>query len=154
MERIEKHVISKQNINFNSCNFICFRSKNLYNYCNYILRQSFIHTSKLPNEYDLVKKLRARNNDVYFDLFGNVNQQCIKLLYKNWKSFFVSIKDYSKNKSKYLGRPKLLKYKDKNGRNIAIFTYMDCRIKSGFLHFNKNANLQPIKTLVQEESLC
>ena len=154
VERIEKHVISKQNINFNSCNSICFRSKNLYNYCNYILRQSFIHTSKLPSEYDLVKKLRSRNNDVYFDLFGNVNQQCIKLLYKNWKSFFASIKDYGKNKFKYLGRPKLPKYKDKNGRNIAIFTYMDCRIKDGFLHFNKNANLHPIKTLVQEGSLC
>jgi len=154
MQRVERHLITKSNCNFSACDSICFKSKNLYNYCNYILRQSFIHTNKLPTEYDLVKKLRARNNSVYFDLFGNVNQQCIKLLYKNWKSFFAVVKDYSKNKSKYLGRPKLPKYKDKNGRNIAIFTYVDCRVKDGFLHFNKKSNLLPIRTVVENEKLC
>jgi putative transposase len=37
--------------------------------------------------------------------------QTLKLLDKNWKSFFKSVKDYSKNKNKYNGAPKPPKYK-------------------------------------------
>ena len=40
----------------------------------------------------------------------------LRVLDKNWKSFFVAIKDWSKHKEKYLGMPKLPKYLDKNGR--------------------------------------
>ena len=148
VERVERHIITRNDVNYKAIDDICFRSKNLYNYANYALRQSFIHTGKLPNEFDLVKKFRERENEVYYKLFGNVNQQCIRLLYKNWKSFFRAIKDWSKNKAKYLGKPKLPKYKDKNGRNIAIFTIVDCRIKNGFIHFNSKASLKPIRTLV------
>ena len=42
-------------------------------------------------------------------------QQTLRLLDKNWKSFFKSIKDWSKNKSKYLGKPKMPKYLKKDG---------------------------------------
>ena len=44
---------------------------------------------------------------------AQTSQQTIKLLHKNWKSFFVSIKDWSKNKDKYNGKPNLPKYKHK-----------------------------------------
>ena len=148
VERVERHIVTKNDVNYKAIDDICFKSKNLYNYVNYDLRQSFIHTGKLPSEFELVKKFRERENEVYYKLFGNVNQQCIRLLYKNWKSFFRAIKDWSKNKSKYTGKPRLPKYKDKNGRNITIFTSNDCRIKNGFIHFNSNANLKPIRTLV------
>ena len=148
VERVERHIVTKSDVNYKAIDDICFKSKNLYNYANYALRQSFIHTGKLPNEFDLGKKLRERENEVYYAMFGATNQQCIRLLYKNWKSFFKAIKDWSKNKSKYTGRPKLPKYKDKNGRNITIFTSNDCRIKNDFIHFSKRSNLKPIRTLV------
>lgn len=64
-------------------------------------------------------------------------QQCLKLLDKNWKSFFQSIKDYKKNPNKYLGRPKLPKYKSKNGRNILILTNQNCKINKGIIKFPK-----------------
>lgn len=131
IQRVERHIITKTNKNFEAINNICLKSKNLYNYVNYILRQSFINTGKIPLENEIVKKFHDRYNEVYYDLCGNTNQQCIKLLYKNWKSFFKSIKDWSKNKTKYLSKPKLPKYKDKDDRNIVIFTYADSRIKGG-----------------------
>lgn len=40
----------------------------------------------------------------------------LRLLDKNWKSYFVAIKDWKKNPVKYLGMPKLPKYLDKDGR--------------------------------------
>lgn len=42
---------------------LCFLSKNLYNYCNYILRQSFIKTKKLPSYNDLCKELSAERQE-------------------------------------------------------------------------------------------
>lgn len=152
IQRVERHIITKTNKNFEAINNICLRSKNLYNYVNYILRQSFINTGKIPSENELVKKFHDRHNEIYYDLCGNTNQQCIKLLYKNWKSFFKSIKDWSKNKTKYLSKPKLPKYKDKEGRNIVIFTYADSRIKGEYLYVNSKANLEPIKTKVTKET--
>ena len=44
------------------------------------------------------------------------SQQLLRLLCKNWKSYFGAIKDYKKNPSKYSGRPKLPKYSKKNKR--------------------------------------
>ncbi|MED3733283.1 transposase, partial [Geobacillus stearothermophilus] len=50
---------------------------------------------------------------------------------------FKAIKDWIKNKEKYLGKPKLPKYKKKNGRNVVIFTNQQCKIKDGYIKFPK-----------------
>lgn len=65
-------------------------------------------------------------------------QQTLRLLDKNWKSFFASIKDWSKNKDKYFGRPKLPNYVGKKGRKILIVTNQNCKLKDGILHFPKS----------------
>ena len=63
-------------------------------------------------------------------------QQTLKLLDKNWKSFFKSIKDYKKNKDKYLGMPKPPKYLKKNGNYLLILTNQNCKFKSdNLIHF-------------------
>ena len=53
----------------------------------------------------------------------------LRLLDKNWKSYFVAIKDWSKHKEKYLGKPRLPKYLKKDGR----FNWM---IPNNQLHYN------------------
>ncbi len=151
LQRVERHVVNKNDINYKVIDTLCGKSKNLYNYVNYIIRQSFIADSTIPGEYDLVKQFHDSHDEVYYGMCGNTNQQCIKLLYKNWKSFFKAIKGYSKNPSKYLGRPKLPGYKDKNGKNIVIFTYSDSRIKNGYLYVNHKAGIGPIRTAVTNE---
>ena len=79
----------------------------------------------------------------------------MKLLDKNWKSFFKSIKDWNKNKNKnkYSGRPKLPKYLPKNGRNLVILTNQNCKIKDGILKFPKTFNNFTLKTQVSDNSL-
>ena len=54
---------------------------------------------------------------------SKVSQHVLKLLDKNWKSFFAALEAYREDPSKFLGRPKLPGYKDKaKGRNILVYT--------------------------------
>ena len=41
-------------------------------------------------------------------------------------------------------RPKIPRYKKKNGESIVIFTNQQCKIKQGYLHFPKRVNINPI----------
>ena len=64
-------------------------------------------------------------------------QQILRLLDNNWSSFFKAIKDWGMHKEKYLGKPKLPKYKSKNGREILILTNQNVKLKGGILKFPK-----------------
>jgi len=48
------------------------------------------------------------------------------------------MKDWSKNKEKYPGRPKLPKYARKNGRKSLIVTNQNCKWKDGTIHFPRS----------------
>ena len=152
VERVERHIIK---YNLKEIDELCFNSKNLYNYCNYILRQSFIKDKKIPSEYELSKQLTKDKQQDWVKMGANTNQQILKLLYKNWKSFFESNKEYKKNPSKFKGRPKLPKYKDKEkGRNIVIFPCNNkTNIKNGYFYFPKFIRISPIKTFVTNKNL-
>ncbi len=125
---------------------ICRFTKNLYNLANYYVRQEFIKNRLWLRYYDLYKLLKETID--YKNLPSQTAQQTLRLLEKNWKSFFRAIKDWKKHPEKYLSRPKLPKYKKKNGEHIAIFTNQQCKIKDGFLIFPKKADLLPIKTRI------
>lgn len=72
----------------------------------------------------------------YMALPGQVNQQVMRVVFQNWKSFFKSLKEYKKNPSKFSGRPKLPKYAPKNGRKECTFSNQVCVIKDDkFLKF-------------------
>lgn len=116
-----------------TCDELCFKAKNIYNYANYIQRQRFINGEKVFGYPDLSKQIK--HSEPFKDLGSNSSQMTLRLLYKDWKSFLVSIKDYTKNPSKYLGRPKLPKYKNKDGRHICILTNMQSQIKDSYLYF-------------------
>ena len=133
MQLVEKHIIKKNSHLYSECDRVCFLSKNLYNYANYIVRQEFIKTSK-EKEGGLIKHANwIRYNSLnrtfidnhqhdYVMLPRKVSNQTLMMLDKNWKSFFRANKDYNKNKEKYNGRPKLPKYIHKtDGRFITIY---------------------------------
>ncbi len=48
--RVEKHIIKKNNKFYKIIDDLCWKSKNMYNYGNYIVRQEFIKTSKENDE--------------------------------------------------------------------------------------------------------
>ena len=143
LQRVERHIA----VNNREFEYITYLSKNLYNYANYVIRQSFFKTSKIPKEYELSSKLAKRDQIDYKAMpSAQTAQQVIKLLYKNWKSFFKAIKEYKKNPERFKKAPKPPKYKDKNGKNIIIFTNQNAKVKNGYIYFPKKANLSPLKT--------
>ena len=127
--RTERHIIDKNNINYKNCKVICHLSNNLYNYVNYILRQSFFNTNKIPSEYEISALLTKDNQVDFRALPAKVSQQTIKLVFKSWKSFFMALKSYRKDKSKFKSNPKLPKYKSKNGFFVTVFTNQSSMIK-------------------------
>jgi IS605 OrfB family transposase len=119
MKLVEKHIIKKTHSLFKECDRLAFLSKNLYNAANYIIRQEFIKNNKYLNYNVINKAMLKDNNHDYRQLPAKVSNGILRLLDKNWISFFKAIKDYKKHPKKYLGRPKIPKYKDKlNGRNV------------------------------------
>jgi len=93
------------------------------------VRQEFIKNGNWIRNYELDKMCQSA--DCYKELGSQAAQKIIQLLDKNWVSFFVAVKDYSKNPSKYLGKPRIPKYKAKDGRQILIFKNIQCSLKDG-----------------------
>jgi putative transposase len=148
VNRIERHQINRNQPMYKIIDALCFKSKNLYNYANYIIRQEFISNNKWLRCNTLDKLLQQHETNT--DLGSQASQKVLQLLDKNWKSFFKSIKDWKKHSEKYLGRPKLPKYKKKDGRNIVMLKNIQCRIEDGYLVFSwKPLREFKIKTNVQ-----
>src|SRR6202007_2075341 len=75
-----------------------------------------------------------------------VAQQVLKQLAEAWKSFFEALEAYKENPSKFTGRPKLPKYKDKTqGRNLLIYTEQAISKKA----LKKKGLIQPSKLDIQ-----
>jgi len=121
---VERHIINKNHVSYKELDELCFKSKNLYNYANYMVRQEFIKTTKEKehgltdhavyiNYYSINRKLIDDKQFDYCQLPRKVSNQVLKKLDKNWVSFFASIKDWKKNPNKYKGKPSLPRYKDK-----------------------------------------
>ena len=121
MQLVERHKIKPTHRFWQQIDKLCFLSKNLYNYANYQVRQSFIF-KKVYLGYNQIYH-RVKSTPDYKALPAKVSQQVLRLLDKNWKSFFQANKAYKLTPNKFKARPKLPKYKDKTqGRNILVYT--------------------------------
>lgn len=145
MQLVEKHIVKG-----NEYNDLCVKAKNLYNQSLYYWRQSIFGNIQYFTEYELTGLFAEYKEENYVALPAQTSQQIIKLLFKNAKSWQKSRKEYEKNPSKFLGRPKLPKYK--NETSIAVFTSQQVKLKDGIIHFPKMVNLQPLKTKV--DNVC
>lgn len=134
--RTEKHNINRGSPLWKVCDELCFQSKNLYNYANYIIRQNFINKEGIIKYNDLWKMMKTEQ--VFKDIGSNSGQHTLKLLCRDWKSFMELLKKYNKNPNSILGKPKLPHYKKKDGRHICILTNMQTQIKDGYLYFAFN----------------
>ena len=137
--RVEKHVLKQNNVFYSLIDNFCFKAKNLYNHANYIVRQAFCSENNWVRYRDLDLILK---NDIEYPDYREMPtaqsaQQILRLLDKNWSSFFKAIKDWGMHKDKYLGKPKLPKYKSKNGREILILTNQNVKLKDDILKFPK-----------------
>ncbi len=154
MQLAERHIIKSTENRFVEIDRLAFKSKNLYNAANYVIRQSFVYGWGYIS-YNKMNRL-MKYHQAYKDLSAKVSQQILMILDKNWKSFFEAVKTYKIEPNKFTGRPKIPKYKDKvKGRNILVYTIQAIsskELKKGIIKLS-GTNIS-IKTLVRQEQIC
>ena len=154
MQLTERHIIKSTEHRFTEIDALAFKSKNLYNAANYVIRQSFIYGWGYVG-YNEMNRL-MKSHEAYKALPESVSQQILMVLDKNWKSFFEAVKAYKVDSSKFTGRPKLPKYKDKaKGRNILVYTIQAIsskQLRTGIIKLSGTEFL--IKTKVNPDRIC
>lgn len=133
VQRCETHNIKHSSEFYKFIDTYCFKSKNLYNYANYIIRQEFINSGNWIQYNELFNIMK--DSEPYKDIGSNTGQGTLRILDKAWKSFFKSIKDWNKNPNKYLGRPKIPKYRPKDGRFVLSLDSNKVKLKDGYVYF-------------------
>ena len=126
--------------------YLCHIAKNLYNEANYQIRQNFLKKKTWIRYNELYQKIKSSEN--YKLLPAQTSQQILRFLDRNWKSFFRTLKVWKKDPEKFSSRPRIPKYKRKDGEFVVIFTNQQCKIKNGWLHFPKKSRLSPIRTRI------
>src|ERR1700730_12807959 len=117
MQLVEQHVISKSDPRYTAIDAAAFASKNLYNAALYEIRQAFIHEGKYLTYNQMDKRMQS--HEAYKALPAKVSQQVLRQLADAWESYFKACAAHRDHPEKFLGHPKLTKYKDKaEGRNI------------------------------------
>ncbi|MDJ0518926.1 MAG: transposase [Trichodesmium sp. MO_231.B1] len=148
MRLVERHIIQPTHRFYPEIDRLCFLSKNLYNYANYLVRQSFIFEKTNNSYYDLQKTLFTQAD--YQAMPVKVSQQILMILDRNWKSFLAANEVYKQNPSKFKSRPRLPGYKNKiTGRNIVVYTKQaisNKQLKQGIINPSKTGIY--LKTLV------
>ncbi len=154
MQLAQRHIIKSTGHRFAQIDELAFKSKNLYNAANYVIRQSFTYGWGYIN-YNEMNRL-MKSHQAYKAMPAKVSQQILMVVDKNWKSFFEAVKAYKIHSSQFTGRPKLPKYKDKaKGRNILIYTIQAIsskQLKKGIIQLSGTEIL--IKTKVNPARIC
>lgn len=144
---VEQHIIKDER-------FLpfCVNAKNLYNQVLYYCRQSIFNKIEYFTEYEL-SGLMCEFNEVNFRaLPSTTSQQIIRAVFKNIRSWNRSRIAFANNPSKFLGRPKLPKYKSKLSE--LYFTKAQIKIKNGLASFPKIMGVMAIKTKVTDIKIC
>ena len=122
MKLVEKHLVKSNKSMYAEIESLAFLSKNLYNCAVYKCRQAFFNNRPIPSFNQLYHLLKTGND--YKALPAKVSQLIIKQVAKSFKSYLAALKTYKKDSSKFLGVPKLPRYKHKTqGRNILTYNY-------------------------------
>ncbi|WP_040635549.1 RNA-guided endonuclease InsQ/TnpB family protein [Mitsuokella multacida] len=128
MKRVERHRLKPSSPFYAMLREFCHRSKNLYNHGNFLIRQTFIEDGKWLRYGEVDRLLKAdKDYPDYREMpTAQTAQQTLRLLDKNWTSFFAAIKDWKAHPEKY---------KPKDGYFPLVLTNQNCKLKDGVIRF-------------------
>ena len=139
---------------------LCHLAKNLWNEALYPMRQAYFHNKNHPEEpkekiptYNVLAGT-MKTSENFKGLNAQSAQQLLKILDRSWKSYWVAIKEYTKNPDRFLGAPKPPQYKPKDGEAILSFTNQQVSIKDHHLVFTKKLPLRIKTRLPDTTNLC
>ncbi len=153
MRVVEQHIIRKGDPRYNKLDEAAFASKNLWNAANYLVRQSFIFQDTYLNNVEIFHQIKS--HEAYQALPRKVSNQVLIQLHEAWKSFFEALAEWKEHPEKFLGRPKLPRYKPKSeGRNLLVYEWKAVSkraLKGGMISLTGLGDL--VKTKVTRETL-
>lgn len=139
MRQVERHLIKSTHKHFSDIDNLSFLSKNLYNATLYILRQEYFKTERILSfnkAYHLIK-----SSIDYKALPAKVGQLVVKQVVDNFTNWGKAIESYKKNPKKFVGKPRIPKYKDKiKGRNKLTYNnqaFSKGALKHGLIRLSK-----------------
>ena len=115
MYLVERHIIK----NNRELDEVCFKSKNLYNKALYLVRQHYFETKGYLSYFDVSKLMVDSKDADYYALSTRASNETLRLLDKNFRSFFALLK--KKQSGNYDKSIRIPRYLDKEGRYTAIF---------------------------------
>jgi len=115
--------ITKNNALYKECDRLCFASKNLYNQALWRIRNHWINNKKYLNYCDINRQMVSENQIDYRNLPANVSQQTLRMLDKNYVSYFKALKEFDKSPTKFHNIPKPPNFLDKTkGRFVVTYS--------------------------------
>ena len=92
------------------------------------MNTQFYPKTKWLNYRQIDFLFKVTKNDDYYALPVQCSQQIIKLVLRDFKSYFQSIKLWQSNKAAFTGMPKMPGYKTSGGKSTVLLTNQDCKI--------------------------
>jgi len=97
--------------------------------------------------------LKVTRDKAYYALPSQANQQILKLLLRDYKSFFEAVKAYGRDPEAFTGRPRMPGYMSQGSSKTAVLTNQICRIKDGCLKFPGTKDKLSLGKLPEEVTL-
>jgi transposase len=140
MKLVERHIITKSDPCWSEIDRYAFLSKKLFNLANYHYHQYFFENSQKLGFNQLYHRV-SKTSD-YLALPTKVSKQIIRRLEQAWISYFAAFKAWEKQPEKFLGKPKIINYKDKTkGKNLLIYSQESISkkpLKEGICHLSRS----------------
>ncbi len=97
--------------------------------------------------------LKVTRDKAYYALPAQANQQILKLLLRDYKSFFEAVKVYGRNPEAFTGRPRMPGYMPSGSFKTSVLTNQICRLKDGCLKFPGTRDTLSLGQLPEEVCL-
>jgi putative transposase len=131
MQLVEQHIIRKGDVRWAELDRVGWYSKNIYNAAMYLIRQHYFEAKKYLNYRTIEKRFKKSTLLPDQALPLNTVQQVLMQVDRNWRNYFAALKEYRKHPEKFLGEPRIPKYKDvQAGRNVVVYTRVSIRTPS------------------------
>jgi hypothetical protein len=120
MRLVEQHRIDRHDPRFAAIDAVAFASKHLSNAALDTTRQAFIHERRVITYEEVARDLKASGE--FRALPAKVAQWVVRQVTLAWTSYFAACRAWEEDSTRFLGRPRLPKYLDKQGRNLLTYT--------------------------------
>ena len=124
MQLVERHVIKPNHRFYREADRLSWLCKNLYNSANYIYRQNFFATQQ-TNALAVYHALKTSPD--YKALPAKVAQSTLGLVLKAWTSYYLGVRNYQEDPTRFKAAPKIPHYKGsrdrkrEDGRYVVVF---------------------------------